>query len=190
LLVSALAQASWYRPASRKELQSVLSELQRAQRAIHKLALTDAWELAFFDRPVEDVDLSNEIERIASILGNQRRSQSPLRDVIRAALVRYVRRRTRRFHDDEVSVVISVAESLYDEMLNRRSSDRDVRGAARGHDKDCEPTYTAEAHRQWRTRNLKLLRRESDWERRWMSRVVRLEQMLALAPDVRTTISY
>jgi hypothetical protein len=64
------------------------------------------------------------------------------RDLVRAAIVSYVNETTGQFHDEEVSALIAVAESMNGE------DDRFAAGVAR----DAQG-YTTEAHIQWRRRD-------------------------------------
>lgn len=183
-LVVALAESEFARPISRTELRRAIADLRRAQKAIWLINMTQARELILGDEELEDVDLGDQIERAERLLAQSHKKRPVLRDLVRAALVRYVRRTTRRWQDDEVSVLIAVAESVYDEMLERPGN-RPVRGAARADKLSEDSTYTAEAHRQWRVRNRKILRGKSDWERRWDARMKNLLYMMDTFPDVR-----
>lgn len=182
-LVVALAESEFARPIARTELRNAIADLKRAQKAIWLINMTQARDLILGDAELEDVDLGVQIERAERLLAQSHKKRPILRDLVRAALVRYVRRTTGRWQDDEVSVLVAVAESVYDEML-QRPGNRPVQGAARGDELSEDSTYTAEAHRQWRLRNGNILKVKSDWEREWDSRMENLFYMMARMPDI------
>jgi hypothetical protein len=173
-LVEALAasQLDYRQGISRPRLQRIIADLKRGQQAILQIAMSDVWELILLRyRDLADVDLGDMIERAESVLALSHGSRPVIRDLIRAAIVRHVRRHTRRWHDEEVSVLIDVAGRVYFDRFIVRTGEparpRHLRGAARGHERSRDVVYTTEAHQQWRRRNQALLKAPSEWERRW-----------------------
>jgi hypothetical protein len=131
-LLDALGGSVHWRRTSRGKLKHGVRDLRRAARTVRQLFFSDVNSML----DLRSLRLEHELEELAErakALVPYAHARRPLRrDLVRAALVRYVRRTTGQWRDDEVAPLISVGESY-------GQSDRGT-------------TYTTEAHVQWRHR--------------------------------------
>ena len=114
------------------------------------------------------VAIEKAVRRGSEVLDRIHSARLARRDLIRAALSRYVHQQSGAWKDEDVSALIDTVESLPNGVGEGPRPRRVLRGAAREEGGSGELAgYTADAHHQWRSRNPRLLDSPSEWEQRW-----------------------